>query len=81
VATPRGSIQIVDPAAYRQHFGLAPPDVARGARVAALRLAVQDMAAAEKSLQAAGVPLAQRLGRIIVAAQSAMGATLVFEQA
>ena len=40
--TPRGELQIMDAAAFRSHFGVAPPDIAAGARLAALRLMVRD---------------------------------------
>src|SRR5262249_15808936 len=50
LATPRGEIQVMDPPAYGQHFGVAPPDVARGLRFAAVRFGVGDMAAARAAL-------------------------------
>jgi catechol 2,3-dioxygenase-like lactoylglutathione lyase family enzyme len=77
--TPRGEIQVMDAAAYRNHFGVEPPDVARGARLAAVRLAVQDFGAAISTMQAAGIAASVRMGRLIVAPQVGMGATLVFE--
>ena len=46
IETPRGEIQVMDPAAFRLHFAVEPPDVARGMRLAAIRFAVRDMAAA-----------------------------------
>jgi len=79
VRTPRGEIQVMDAAAYRSHFGLEPPDVARGARLAAVRLAVRDFGAAISTMQAAGIAASVRMGRLIVAPQTAMGAALVFE--
>lgn len=81
VPTPRGDIQVMDPAAFTQHFGVAAPDISHGARLAALRVTVRDVAAAVKALQAAGVPASMRMGRIVVGPQAAMGATLVFEPA
>ena len=81
VSTPRGDIQVMDPAAFAQHFGVGAPDVAHGARLAALRIAVQDVGAAVKRLQAADVPATMRMGRIIVGPQTAMGATLVLAPA
>jgi hypothetical protein len=79
VPTPRGDIQVMGPAAFTQHFGVAPPDLTQGARLAALRFTVRDFAAAVKVLQAANVPASVRMGRIIVGPQAATGATLVFE--
>src|SRR5215471_10297749 len=32
-ATPRGDIKVMDPTAFRGHFGVEPPDVSQGARL------------------------------------------------
>jgi hypothetical protein len=79
VKTPRGEIQVMEPAAFRQHFGTEPPDVGGGARLAALRLAVRQSEVARGMLRANGTSFAEVIGRIIVAPEDAMGATLVFE--
>jgi hypothetical protein len=76
IETPRGEIQVMDPAAFRLHTGTEPPDVSRGLRLAALRLAVREMATARAFLQDAA---AEHRGRLVVAPQAAYGATLVFE--
>ena len=39
IETPRGEIQVMDPAAFRLHYAVDPPDVARGMRLAAIRFA------------------------------------------
>ena len=77
--TPRGDIAVMDPGAFSLHFGVAAPTANTGLRLAALRFGVRDMATAVKLLQAAGVAAVMRMGRVIVAPSSAMGATLVFE--
>jgi catechol 2,3-dioxygenase-like lactoylglutathione lyase family enzyme len=79
VRTPRGEIQVMDKTAYRSHFGVEAPDVARGARLAAVRVKVRDFGAAIAAMQGAGVAASVRMGRLVVAPQTAMGATLVFE--
>jgi Glyoxalase-like domain len=81
VKTPRGELQAMDPESFRIHFAVEPPDITQGARMAALRIAVRDMAAAQAALRAAQVPAQERMGRIIVAPEQAMGATVVFEPA
>jgi catechol 2,3-dioxygenase-like lactoylglutathione lyase family enzyme len=81
VETARGELQVMDPAAFRSHFAQEPPDVSRGARIAAVRFAVRDLASAERTISAARVPLQKHMGRAIVGPASAHGATLVFEQA
>ena len=76
IETPRGAIQVMDPAAFRLHFAAEPPDVARGMRLAAIRFAVRDRAAARAAL---GADAVERMDKLIVGPQSAHGATLVFE--
>ena len=79
IATPRGEIRVMEPAAFRMYYGIAPPTLSRGARIAALRFAVRDFSAAITALKAGSVDAQVRMGRIVVAPHSAMGATLVFE--
>jgi len=81
VPTPRGDIQVMDPVAFRSHFGTEPPDIANGARLAALRFAVRDFGAAVDALKRGGVPAQVRMGRIVVGPDVGMGATFVFEAA
>jgi hypothetical protein len=81
VNTSRGELQVMDPAAYSSHFAVAAPDVGDGARIAAVRFAVRDLAAAGKIMSEAAMPAENHMGRLIVGAQAARGATLVFEQA
>jgi hypothetical protein len=79
VSTPRGSIQVMDPEAFRIHFDLEPPDVSVGARLAALRFRVGNMEIARATLRQGQVAAPERMSRIIVGPSVAMGATLVFE--
>jgi catechol 2,3-dioxygenase-like lactoylglutathione lyase family enzyme len=76
--TPRGGLQIMDAAAFRSHFGVAPPDIAAGARLAALRFAVRDLTALIATLTAGAIPHILHMGHAVIAPQAAMGATLVF---
>jgi len=79
--TPRGELQIMDAAAFRSHFGVAPPDIAAGARLAALRFTVRDLDRLTTTLAAGAVPHILHMGQVVVAPQTAMGATLVFAAA
>jgi catechol 2,3-dioxygenase-like lactoylglutathione lyase family enzyme len=81
VPTPRGVIQVMAPPAFHAHFAVAPPDLARGPRLAALSFAVQDFAAAINALKAGGIDAQVRMGRIIVGPEIGMGATLSFAPA
>jgi catechol 2,3-dioxygenase-like lactoylglutathione lyase family enzyme len=81
VETPRGAIQAMDPAAFRLHYGVAPPDLTAGARLAAAKFTVRDLAAARALLKTAGVAATEHMGRLVVGPDTALGATLVFEGA
>lgn len=81
IATPRGDIHVMTPAAFADHFGVVAPEVAASARLAALRLISSDLNATGASLSAGGLAPAARMGRLIVPPEQAHGATLVFEPA
>lgn len=80
VQTPRGTIQVMEPSAYERHFGVAPPDLSRGARLAGVIFAVRDRAQVAALLEQAKIAAATRMERIVVGPQDAMGAMLVFEE-
>jgi Glyoxalase-like domain len=77
----RAAIEVMHPAAFASRFGVAPPDLARGARIAGLRFTVGDFAAAVTALKQGGIEAQLRMGRIVVGPDTAIGATLVFELA
>jgi catechol 2,3-dioxygenase-like lactoylglutathione lyase family enzyme len=76
--TPRGDLAIMDAAAFRSHFGVRPPDIAGGARLAAIWFVVRDRDALIAALDAGAVPHNLHMGHVVVAPEAAMGATLVF---
>jgi hypothetical protein len=78
IETPRGEIQVMDPAAFRLHYAVAPPDVTRGMRLAAMRFGVGDIGAARAALGGAAL---ERMDKLIVGPEKVHGATLVFEPA
>ena len=78
-STPRGNIKVMDPAAFRSHFGTEPPDISQGARLAALQFHVRDRGALRAALSGGGIAFSVLMDSTIVAPQTAMGATLVFE--
>jgi hypothetical protein len=79
VTTPRGVIEVMTPAAWRATTGTEPPDLTRGARLAAIRFAVGDKAAAMSALKSSGIAAAERNGSTVVPPHAAHGATLIFE--
>ena len=78
VETPRGEIQVLNPDAYRMHVGTEPPDLSRGARLAAIRFAIADKACLKDMLGGSGVAFSEHRGNIVLAADVATGATLIF---
>jgi hypothetical protein len=76
--TPRGDVKVMDPAAFRNQFGTAPPDVTVGARLAALQFDMRDRAALTSALNAGRIAFSEHMGRIVVSPETAMGATLAF---
>jgi len=77
-STPRGDVKVMDPAAFRSHFGTAPPDISQGPRLAALQFRVRDLAALAVTLSAGGIASSSHMGSTIVAPEVGMGATLAF---
>jgi len=81
IKTPRGEIQVMDPTAYRRHFAVEPPDLARGARLAAIRLSLGGKAALMPLLENGGIAFTEHMGNVIIPSGAAHGATLIFETA
>jgi hypothetical protein len=81
VPTPRGEIQVMDATAFRAQFGDAAPEAGQGARLAAIRFGVSDLARVRDTLKENGIPATERNGRLVIGPVAAFGATLVFEPA
>jgi len=79
VTTPRGIIEVVTPAAYLRRFGVKPPDTTRGARLAALRLAVTQPSRLQAAPELAGIAGLYVGNAAVIGSEDAMGAVLVFE--
>ena len=77
VRTPRGAIQVRNPAGFSNDYGIEPPDVSRGARLAAIRLRVGDGAMLRELLGRGGIEAAEQAGGLIVG--PVRGAVLIFE--
>ncbi len=78
ITTPRGEVQVMDPAAFRLHYAAEPPDISRGMRFAAIRFKLRDPVVLRSAFARAGVTASERMGRIVA---TLLGATLVFEAA
>ena len=81
VTTPRGVIQVINPAAWRATTGTEAPDLTRGAHLAAIRFVIRDKAAVMAALQSSGIAASERDGSVVVPPDAAHGATLIFETA
>lgn len=79
LVTPRGVIEVMTPDAFLSRFGVAPPDVSRGARLAALRFAVADASLLQAMPERAGIAGLYAGNAAVVGREDAMGAVLVFE--
>jgi catechol 2,3-dioxygenase-like lactoylglutathione lyase family enzyme len=79
IVTPRGSIEVVTPDAFLRRFGVVPPDVADGARLAALRFAVADASLLQAAPELAGIAGLYAGNAAVIGREDAMGAVLVFE--
>jgi len=79
IMTEHGEIQVMTPAAFIERYGVVPPEVPSGARLAALRFTVCDISLAKLTFEKAKIPAASAGNAIVIGAQAAMGAALVFE--
>jgi hypothetical protein len=77
--TGRGELNIMDPTAFRGLFGVKPPDPTEEARVAAVRFSVRDRATLVATLHAGAIPFVSNMSNVVIAPQTALGATVVFE--
>lgn len=77
--TPRGDVEIIEPVAFRDQFGIAPKADGQGASLKGLRLSVPSIDEVERQLRDGGIASHRHIGRLIVPAEAAFGATLIFE--
>jgi len=81
IKTPRGTIDMLMPAAFTRRFGVKAPDVSPGPRLAALRFATDNMSALEAMPEQAGIAGVFAGNPTVVGSGDAMGAVLIFEAA
>jgi len=79
--TRRGDIDVMEPGSFERRFGAEPPPTVGGARLAALRFAVRNLAATRAALQLEKIGFSEHSQQLVVAPDLAFGATLVFEGA
>jgi hypothetical protein len=79
--TENGHIEILQPMAYRDQFGVAVEATGEGMTLNAIGFAVADIAQAEALHRQTGLASRRHAGRLIVPPDLAHGATLIFESA
>jgi Glyoxalase-like domain len=79
--TENGDIEILQPAAYLNEVGNAVGQIGSGMTLQALRMIVDDISQTEALHQRNGVASSRHAGRIVLAPETAHGATLIFEKA
>jgi catechol 2,3-dioxygenase-like lactoylglutathione lyase family enzyme len=77
--TAHGDIEIMEPVAFRDQFGVTPEVSGAGMTLNAMRFGVADLAKAEAIFRDAAVKAERHIGRLIVRPDLAFGATLIFE--
>jgi catechol 2,3-dioxygenase-like lactoylglutathione lyase family enzyme len=78
--TERGDVEIIEPVAFRDRFGVDVAAEGEGMTLAGLRIGVADPRAAERLIENSGIASHRRLDARIVAPAAAFGATLIFEK-
>ncbi len=81
IATPRGTIEMLTPAAFVARYGVKAPDTAQGARLAAIRFTVADAGLLQNLPELAGIAGLYAGNPAVIGADDAMGAVMVFESA
>jgi hypothetical protein len=79
VRTARGDLEVMTPSVFADRFRVEAPHTRGGVRLAALRFGVRDLNAALRLLDEAQIAVCRRMGRLVIAPQIGLGATLVFE--
>jgi Glyoxalase-like domain len=79
--TENGEIEILPPAEYRDQVGTPVRPIGRGMTLNAMRFTVEDISRTEALHRQIGLASSRHAGRLIVAPDTAHGATLIFEKA
>jgi catechol 2,3-dioxygenase-like lactoylglutathione lyase family enzyme len=78
IATPRGVIQVFDPRAFRDTFGVEPP-MDQGLRLSALVFKADELTATGALLERNAIEYSSHHGRLVVGPKAAHGAVIAFE--
>jgi hypothetical protein len=81
IGLPRGALEVMTGAEFVRRYGVPAPATAGGLRLAALRFATANPAAARALIGAAGIPSRHAAGALVVQPPAGLGATLMFAAA
>jgi len=79
--TENGEVEIMEPVAFRDQFGVSADVKGEGMTLNAMRFAVSDIAEVETLHRQNGIASQRHVGRLVVPPHVAHGATLIFEAA
>ena len=77
--TANGDVEIMEPVAFRDRFGVSSDVDGEGMTLGAMRFQVADIAGTEALHRQSGIASRRHVGRLIVPPEIAHGATLIFE--
>lgn len=77
--TGNGDVEIMEPVAFRDRFGVLPDVDGEGMTLGAMRFRLADIGQAETLHRQSGIASRRHVGRLIVPPEIAHGATLIFE--
>lgn len=79
--TPRGDVEIMEPVAFRDQFGVAPKaDGGEASSLKGLRLSAPDLDSVARMLDDSGILFRRHMERVVIPPEAAFGATLIFEK-
>jgi hypothetical protein len=81
IPLPRGSISVTTPEAFKFAYGVTPPEPSSGLRLAAVHFPIHDPQRLRTLLAATDIAVLSTADGIVIAPESALGATLVFRPA
>jgi hypothetical protein len=77
--TPRGDVEVIEPVAFRDRFGVTIAAEGEGMTLAGLRIGVAGLETVQSGARAGNVPFHSALNALVIPPSAAHGATLIFE--
>lgn len=78
--TPRGDVEIIEPVAFRDRFGVSVAAENDGMKIAGLRIGVKRLDAVEARATEGSIAFLRHLQALVIEPATALGATLIFQQ-